>query len=883
MSGGSAEADLRQIEQTPLNQEFAEMGLDPQYFEALERDFQQVLEEMLGDKSLERFRAEYEKIHRALKTSYDSEKRLVKRCRELHDLMLQNAARVKSAIALTKKDSQTISTLQKEVEKVWKMVDLAKEKEDKARQIIHELRSEITNLNKIVEQGSGLSIGQDSTVHNLMRQKEDLAKQNNEKDEKIKELDEKNNNLLSELASKESEVAKKMTEITSLNEEKKNIQDKNLAHERTLKIKEEEDKKNKSEISGMQNKIKEKEAEIKQLNEEIQNSKDREEDMNKTIEDLKSEMKQKLNDIQTLEQEQKSLQTTNMRHDEKLRKLENEVFQYSGKLKEVEKENNKLTKENNSLIRSNERLDAKWNDAETQKNLAIASMNALTREIEALRKTSETEKKEISNLVRDRDTISKNLGVTQEKNKKIKEDIDAQERAQKGLIHKISDLKEQIEKLTSSVYTLEKDRDKYGHEASKANANLIQMVEEVKLKKNLISELKKENVEFEGKLKQQQNLYEAVRSDRNLYSKNLIEAQDEVAELKRKFKIASHQITQLKDEIEAKDKAMTQEQMQLNTVKKELEKKERECDLENNLRKAAENASALLEKNVEKLKSIINEAQIERDRLNSDFKRVINERDILGTQLIRRNDELALLYEKIKILQSTLSKGEKQYAERLEDIRLLQLRIAELKSQLKIVQSNAAQIPDLRKEVFNLQQQLLNERLQVKALSEDLQNPINYHRWRKLEGTDPDTWEMLQKIQTLQKRLIKKTEEVVEKDVIIQEKEKLYMELKNLLARQPGPEVAEQLSIYQQNLKEKTRQMKAMASELNMYQAQVNEYKYEIERLTRELQDMKRRYYEQKRREKMHKEAQQKLEGSQIKQTAAPVQRFTGGGFNLAV
>lgn len=62
---------------------------------------------------------------------------------------------------------------------------------------------------------------------------------------------------------------------------------------------------------------------------------------------------------------------------------------------------------------------------------------------------------------------------------------------------------------------------------------------------------------------------------------------------------------------------------------------------------------------------------------------------------------------------------------------------------------------------------------------------------------------------------------MVEKDLLIQEKEKLYMELKNILARQPGPEVAEQLSIYQANLREKTKQMKAMASELNMYQAQV--------------------------------------------------------------
>ena len=83
---------------------------------------------------------------------------------------------------------------------------------------------------------------------------------------------------------------------------------------------------------------------------------------------------------------------------------------------------------------------------------------------------------------------------------------------------------------------------------------------------------------------------------------------------------------------------------------------------------------------------------------------------------------------------------------------------------------------------------------------------------------DPQRFGMIRKIHSLQKQLIGKTEEVVEKDLLIQEKEKLYVELKNILARQPGPEVAEQLSVYQQNLKEKTRQMKAMASELNMYQ-----------------------------------------------------------------
>ena len=261
------------------------------------------------------------------------------------------------------------------------------------------------------------------------------------------------------------------------------------------------------------------------------------------------------------------------------------------------------------------------------------------------------------------------------------------------------------------------------------------------------------------------------------------------------------------------------------------------------------------------------------------------------------------LYEKIKIQQSTLRKGESQYQERLNDLRVLKLKVKDLMRELMIVKSKHKQMDDVKREVFHLQKELLQEKTKVKALSEELENPMNVHRWRKLEGSDPATYEMIQKIQTLQKRLISKTEEVVEKDLLIQEKEKLYVELKNILARQPGPEVAEQLSVYQHNLKEKTRQMKAMASELNMHQAQVNEYKFEIERLTRELQDVKRKYYEQKRRdqlvrEKMKRSAEMEMsmEGAvsgsnnngpdsraamQQANALASVSRFTGGGFNL--
>lgn len=52
---------------------------------------------------------------------------------------------------------------------------------------------------------------------------------------------------------------------------------------------------------------------------------------------------------------------------------------------------------------------------------------------------------------------------------------------------------------------------------------------------------------------------------------------------------------------------------------------------------------------------------------------------------------------------------------------------------------------------------------------------------------------------------------------MIQEKEKLYTELKQILQRQPGPEVAEQLQVYQQTLKEKTKMMKVIDTGIYMY------------------------------------------------------------------
>merc|ERR1712196_587505 len=168
---------------------------------------------------------------------------------------------------------------------------------------------------------------------------------------------------------------------------------------------------------------------------------------------------------------------------------------------------------------------------------------------------------------------------------------------------------------------------------------------------------------------------------------------------------------------------------------------------------------------------------------------------------------------------------------------------------LHVMNEEAGSLTELDKEVYHLERDLLHEKAKVKALSEELENPMNVHRWRKLEGSDPATYELLQKVKTLQSRLIHKSEEGLEKDHLMMEKEKAYTALKTVLARQPGPEIAEQVVLYKDNLSQKSRQMRAMIQEVTTYQAQVNEYKDEVSRVNRELQQVKRKFFEQKKRE----------------------------------
>jgi len=847
----------------------------------LENDFQEIINELTDDPNLDRFRIEYEKIHNALKKSNSSNARLQTKCRELNAEIVANASKVAHALKLSQDDQATVESLKAELEKAWRIVDGAHDKENRARETIQKLKTEINHLTELIESGKAANAVKSDEERRLLADQEaemGTAKELYEEvvllREKMKSAEEnylrleKENNEAHEVVNQlRDDVVKKQNEI--------------------IKEKKEQDKLRKD--------VEQAETENTDLGKQISQLEKKVTDQRLSSKDTEKLCREQKIDIEKKSRENKIIQEriNKLKQEYDLQVFENEKLLQSvneskkvNQLKEVE--NNEIKNDISKIKKQKEVISRKLTATEEMRSEADKNKENLKREIQRLElekdqalKQADIDKKQIEDLIRERDLLNKNLIKAAGQNQKQLNLVRLHEQSKNNLEQEITQFRDEASKQRKIIYQLEKERDKYINEASELTQKVLQSMEDVKVREMQIFDSKKRIAESETRLKQQQNLYEACRADRNLYSKNLIEAQDEITEMKRKLKIMNHQIDQLKDEIAGKENMLAKTTLDFTKIQKEKISLTAEID---QMKKRQEDSRLQLndmEKETGRLHVIIREADADRKRQQKELDQVITERDILGTQLVRRNDELALLYEKIKLQQATMKKGELQYTSRMDDIRVLKLEIRKLHREKTILNKHVSSVDELRKEIFHTQRELLRERTKARALAEELENPMNVHRWRKLEGSDPASYELIQKVQALQKRLIEKTEEIVVKEMAVQEKEKMYIELRQILARQPGPELTEQLSEYKRSIKQKVKQMKRLTAELNMAESAQQAQDMDIQRLANELQEIKQKYLQAKKRERVNEEREFQNR-PKIQPNVVDGPRFTGGGFNLS-
>ena len=459
----------------------------------------------------------------------------------------------------------------------------------------------------------------------------------------------------------------------------------------------------------------------------------------------------------------------------------------------------------------------------------------IRKEVESLDKQLATTKAEIE-IVRKKHTSS-------EKQAKAMADlVQLNQNGKRNLLNEMKLIDEEIELRKDNIRLVLIEKERYEHETEVTNQQYYTGLEELKLQELQIKELTKKMVEDQGKLKNKQTLYEAVRSDRNLFSRQLTESQDEIAALKIKFRSVNHRIDQLKDEVTVKDHNIVKEHFMHHSVDKERELLKNELV---KIRKQVQSSEGIIENQrveVIKLIRIIEDAELEKHRQKNELNSVTSERNLLTGQIVKRNYELGVMYDRIKFQRSKLRIGERSFNKLIENLAIWQQQLIRVVQEQNDTIAKLDGFEDLRRRVIAVERSILKEQTKSRALADELEKPMHVHRWRVLESSDPKRFEKIKHIQALQKQLIYKADDITRLDLLIQEKEKIYIELKNILARQPGPEVEEQILIYQQTLKDKVKQLASMEDELLMYREQVEAFRDDIAKIDKGMAKTKKRW-----------------------------------------
>jgi chromosome segregation ATPase len=363
--------------------------------------------------------------------------------------------------------------------------------------------------------------------------------------------------------------------------------------------------------------------------------------------------------------------------------------------------------------------------------------------------------------------------------------------------------------------------------------------------------LKKRLDEDTSKLRQHQKLYEEVKKERNDLSKQLVAAHAEIADVKGAFKDTTHRVETLKDDITSKDQALVKLHFEHHRVDTERDLLKAEVSRIRKQIQSCDHIIANQESEIKKLNAISTEAETEFDRQKKELNAVKSERALLLQQLEKRDVELSALYGKLQAQKSVLANGASSFARRATERDELAAKIATRKGELLLMTTQLSDTRALELECSKIESDLQREKAKIRALTEELERPINIHRWRALEDRDPEKWALILRSQNLQKRVLEARGEIRARDQAIHEAEIEYEELRGHLAKMPsasaGEESAEAIEKLQATLKAKTKQVKTLEAELETQRTLCDEHKRELARIEEALERLTQEYLRRRR------------------------------------
>jgi chromosome segregation ATPase len=525
---------------------------------------------------------------------------------------------------------------------------------------------------------------------------------------------------------------------------------------------------------------------------------------------------------------------------EKEKELRNNLLELEVKLKSVQDAMKRENDNGQNFGKESYALKRKYKSKVDLKKMFVTQLNDIKKQLEeaderkeALKHDQKRQKEILERLNEENDIMKKNK-MDKEDDKKDK--VSRLEEIMKDIQAAENDAaKKRVKeaKLSKEMEWLSLKREYMARKASQNVSQAKETAEELKINELLLIDLKKRKQEIDFKLKSCIAMYDEVKNDRNKYVKQIQNSSQELAETKERIKILQNEVEILRSESAEKDKKLKEERHNVQITLHNRDGIRTEINKIDYAVKQKESFVTQQLNEINKLNVIINSLEKDMIELKQKYEIVCESRNYTGIQLIDRNDELCILYEKCNIQESIQKKGESEIRVKEDEIRMLSLELSAVKRQIELVRKQIPEVPQYAAEVIALQAELESEKEKEKELAAKLEDPSNSKRFNELPGEDPDEEALEAKIQVLEERLNSKKEQLLEKELVLEEISNLADRLRAqaLTGRQSTLELAEKVNEFQSRIKKLTRKMMATISELSMFQATASKLKQEKERL----------------------------------------------------
>lgn len=389
------------------------------------------------------------------------------------------------------------------------------------------------------------------------------------------------------------------------------------------------------------------------------------------------------------------------------------------------------------------------------------------------------------------------------------------------LVKEQGECREEVVNLTRLVQIKADEREQKSRDFVKAQQRYQQVLQEIKGRDLIIGEHKKKNQEVQKRLKEFAQMYDIIRNERNKCVSLIQMATQRAAELREKLKIYGNEMEILRTNVSSKERQLQKgmlKQANNHMIRDSLQKDVSRVSL--HLQEVKEKREQQ-KMEIGRLTNMINQAEEEMVGLRKKYELAVQNRNERGVQLIEREEEVCIFYEKINTQEMLLRNGDVEMMALDEKIRFLTMQVTEEKRQIEQIKRELPNKKALESDLITLQIQLSQCNDRAAELEQLAQSPDKESRIRILDGNDPSLQDLMKKMEELELRLSEKEEHLLEKDFLYEQVSRLSerIRIKTENGKEDTLVLAKKMNELQKNIKDTTRKMMSCIAELSMQQA----------------------------------------------------------------